>query len=526
MIQENRREAQILLRGGLDLETPALTVEPGRMLACKNHEVDTLGGYTRIEGYERYDGRPQPSATNDPVEREARRTAIEQPPGVGPIRGVWEFKGDVYCFRDQGDSSSGFFKSSPAGWVAITTPARTGGGRVAITSYNFLATATTQVMIGTDGVNKAFTFDGTTFTEITIPGETGFPKFCRVMNNYLFLALENGIVYYSVVGEPADFDPVNGAGSFGTGDFITGLEPAVGGALAILMRNRISILYGSSPEEWAKKDLRGHDDKVGAIAYSALNYNQIYYLDDRGITSLQATEAFGNFASATLSTGVNPFLRVRRGTFIDGVVSRRKNQLRWIFTPSTGDTGSEVLTATFTGNQMTGFSRQVYDHQITVAESGELSDGQEIIVAGTEDGWVLRMDRGTSFDGQPIEAYFRLAFAHQGTPQKRKHYLRALFNIEAQGAVDIKIKPLFNFNDPGTAAHRVSSLDIIGGGANWDENSWNEFVWSAQINSEAVADISGTGRNMAFVVYSNSADAEPYTFYDALVYYTLRNWNR
>lgn len=525
-MRDMRREAQIILEGGLDLETPALTVRPGRMLACKNHEVDTLGGYTRIEGYERYDGQPEPSATEDAAERELRRSVIAKPPGQGPVRGVSVFKGDVYCFRDQLDSSSGFFKATPTGWTAITTPVRSGGGRVQLTAYNFKATATTEVLIGADGQNKAFVFDGTTFTEITITGETGFPKFCRVMNNYLFLALDNGTVYFSVVGEPTNFDPVNGAGGFGSGDYITGLEPAVGGALAILMRNRIAILYGNGPTDWDKKDLRNHDDQVGAVAYSALNYNQLYYLDDRGITSLQATQAFGNFASATLSTGVNPFLRTRRGQFTDGVVSKRKNQLRWVFTPSAGITGSEVLTATFTGNKMTGFSRQVYDHQLSVIESGELSNGEEIIVAGTEDGWVMRFDRGTSFDGSSIEAYFRMPFAHMGSPQKRKHFLKALFNIQASGKADLKIKPLFNFNDPGSPAHRVSSLDIIGGGSNWDEGNWNEFFWSAQINSEAYADIAGTGRNMAFVIYSNSADIKPFTFYDALVYYTLRNWYR
>lgn len=525
-MQDSRREAQILLQGGLDLETPALTVQPGRMLACKNFEVNTLGGYTRIEGYERFDGQPAPSDTREPADQELRRSLIQKPEGQGGIRGVTVFKGEVYCFRDTLADEQALYRATATGWQAITLPVRAGGGRVQTVNYNFLAGAATEVMIGTDGLNPAFVFDGTTVTEITIPGETGAPKFCRVMNNYLFLGLENGHVYYSAVGDPTDFDPVNGAGGFGTGDYLTGLEPAVGGALAIFMRNRIAILYGNSPEEWAKVDLRNHDDKVGAVAYSALNYNQLYYLDDRGLTSLQATQAFGNFASATLSTGVNPFLRIRRGQFVDGVVARRKNQLRWIFTPAAGLTGSEILTATFNGNQMVGFSRQVYNHQLTMAKSGELASGEEVIVAGTEDGWVLRLDRGTSFDGEPIEAYFRLAFSHMGTPQKRKHFLRGLFNLQANGRVDLRIKPLFNFNDPGSAAHRVSNLDVIGGGTNWDEGNWNEFVWSAQINSEAYAELAGTGRNMAFVVYSNTAEAASFTFYDVLVYYTLRNWYR
>ncbi len=525
-MRDTRREYALVFEGGLDLESSSLTVQPGRMRACKNFEVDKLGGYTRIQGYERFDGQPAPSEGADSTEMTNRRNAIGKPPGVGPIRGVFPFKDKVYCFRDQSDDSAGFFESSASGWVEVTTPARTKGGRYQFAPYNFKATAETEVLIGVDGVNPAFMWDGTNFTEISIPGESEPPKFCRVMSNYLFLGIEKGLLYYSVVGTPTDFDSANGAGVIGTGGYLTGLEPSVGGALAVMMRDRISILQGSGPADWVEENLRNHDDKVGAVAYSALNYNQLYYLDDRGITNLAATEAFGSFASITMSTGVNPFLRVRQGLLVDGVVSRRKNQLRWIFDPAAGETGSEVLTATFNGNQMAGFSRQAYDHKITVIESSTLSTGEEIIVAGTEDGWVMRFDKGNSFDGAPIESYFRLPFVHFQTPQRRKKFLNALFNIQAQGTVTVSVKPLFNYNDPDKTAHVVSSMDTIGGGANWDEGNWNEFNWSAQINSEGYADIAGTGRNLSFVLYNNSADTPPYTFYDALIHYILRNWHR
>jgi hypothetical protein len=49
------------LRGGLDQETPALEIPPGRVIAAINHEATALG-YQRTEGFERYDGQPSPSA--------------------------------------------------------------------------------------------------------------------------------------------------------------------------------------------------------------------------------------------------------------------------------------------------------------------------------------------------------------------------------------------------------------------------------------------------------------------------------
>lgn len=52
----------IRLEGGLDQVTPTLSLRPGFMRRSANFECSVTGGYTRIAGYERFDGRPAPSA--------------------------------------------------------------------------------------------------------------------------------------------------------------------------------------------------------------------------------------------------------------------------------------------------------------------------------------------------------------------------------------------------------------------------------------------------------------------------------
>ncbi len=52
----------IRLGGGLDQVTPTLTLPPGFARRAANFECNVSGGYTRIAGYERFDGRPSPSA--------------------------------------------------------------------------------------------------------------------------------------------------------------------------------------------------------------------------------------------------------------------------------------------------------------------------------------------------------------------------------------------------------------------------------------------------------------------------------
>ena len=51
----------IALKGGLDLTTPRMLVEPGRLVHCLNYECVDTDGYKKIDGFERYDGGPTPS---------------------------------------------------------------------------------------------------------------------------------------------------------------------------------------------------------------------------------------------------------------------------------------------------------------------------------------------------------------------------------------------------------------------------------------------------------------------------------
>ena len=56
------RPAIIRFIGGADFETPALSTPSGFLRAVQNYECDVFGGYARVVGYERFDGRPSPSA--------------------------------------------------------------------------------------------------------------------------------------------------------------------------------------------------------------------------------------------------------------------------------------------------------------------------------------------------------------------------------------------------------------------------------------------------------------------------------
>jgi hypothetical protein len=50
--------------GGLDMTTPSLSLQPGALTDGLNFECSQSGGYARIGGYERFDGRASPSAAS------------------------------------------------------------------------------------------------------------------------------------------------------------------------------------------------------------------------------------------------------------------------------------------------------------------------------------------------------------------------------------------------------------------------------------------------------------------------------
>lgn len=55
------RTEYFAMLGGMDTETPEIQKGAGRVISARNYEVGVEGGYRRIGGFERFDGRPRPS---------------------------------------------------------------------------------------------------------------------------------------------------------------------------------------------------------------------------------------------------------------------------------------------------------------------------------------------------------------------------------------------------------------------------------------------------------------------------------
>lgn len=507
-----QQTAHFPLQGGLDLVTPPLAMPPGRMIAGENYEPHPAG-YRRIDGYERFDGRPAPSDAPTDERAQEARAAILPLPGSGPVRGVTVYRDRVYAFRDNaaGDACI-MHKATDEGWQAVDTGEvrLQSGGRFSFVIYNFSGHEAGEYLYWCDGINPAIMFDGSVLTPIETGMENDAPTAIAAHANHLFLAFPGGSLQHSGLGDPTLWAVAEGAAEIGLGEDITALLPMVG-VLAIFGRNRAAILYGTSAADWQIKTL---SDEAGALTGTAQYIGTAIYLDDRGVRSLSTTQNYGDFKKGTLSQPVDPlFGKLRGHAPTSSLRVREKDQYRIYW-----DNGAGVVM--YLGRKRPEF--MVFKLPVTVrtATSAEMY-GAEIMLAGADDGYVYRLDRGNDFDGAPIPAWCRLAFSHQGKPMRVKRYHKAAIDIETYARTRIGLVAEFGYGDPGQPP-ASETMEIVGGGGFWEEADWDNFHWSVPVEGVAETHIAGLGRNISLCVVSHEAGEEAHILHGVTINYSER----
>lgn len=365
-------------------------------------------------------------------------------------------------------------------------------GRFEFVNYNFGGAANTTRMYGCDGKNRAFEFDGTVFVPIATGMTTDAPEHIVGHRNHLFLSF-GGSVQFSSDGNPYVWSVIVGAGEIAMGDSVTAfrVQPAgtTSAALAIFTRNNISILYGSTSTDFS---LLPFDQEAGGYAYTVQHIGYTIMLDDRGITSLSTTQAFGNFQSATLSKLIHSWIATRRGTSTASCIVRDKNQYRLFFSD-----GSAVF-MTMDNGKILGMLPQLLTDPVRCICSAELSDGSEAIYFGSSDGVVYQMERGTSFDGDDIETYITLVFNSIGNPLLVKDYRGAIFEVEGDGYAELEFSYDLGYASTEVSQPSTQTLTHELRAALWDEFTWDSFYWDGVNLSPSMADFIGQAENFAF----------------------------
>lgn len=387
---------------------------------------------------------------------------------------------------------------------------------------NFFADADSDAVYGVNGYGKAFAFDGAQYIEILTGNTDDRPTHIAAHRDHLFLSFRGGSLQASSDGNPYDWRAINGAAEFGAGSEITNIISSIE-VLTVLCADRISQLYGATIYDWV---LKPYSSDVGGFARTAQNMGRSYFLDARGIIALDAVRDFGNFASAAISTDIQPRLRDQIPDALTTLVVRGRNLYRLLFKDGTG------WTAAFRANELVGFTqfRLHEDHPPSCTHTGSTSTlGDERVFFGSTNGFVYEMERDTpersSFDGQDIQAFFRVHFNHLKSPRVRKRYRKAVFELDAPVHGEIIFDADFGYATQDTPELERTDIAVKGGGAFWGTRNWSEFVWSEQAVSEAEARIDGTGTNVSFLI-SSTGQEPPHIFHGVVLHFTPRRLQR
>lgn len=518
--------------GGLNLAASTIELKPGECVQLHNYEVNALGRYQSILGFERYDGKPAPSGVKpselagypfasdqeeeDVVEEERalRRAVINQVPGLAgsKVNGLFVFGGSVYAIRPYTSTAARMYRSTPAGWQLVSTPDLTTGFYKTVIA-NFTGSAGTKEVIGCDGVGKAFRFNGTTLSFINGPITPDQPVEPVVLpSQVLLMAYRNGSIVASAVGDPTKWSPIDGGVEIGLADEFVGFSMQPNNSCAVFCRNRTYILYGKSKLDFNLTDL---SIETGAIGGSIQSIGDSIYLDDRGLTRLNRVQQFGNFAMAAFSQNIDPLLKRYVGRVASSWVVKNKNQYRICFTDGTG------IIVSFFGDQVSGFSTFSYNMPVRLSCSAEGADGQEVIYFAGDDGYVYQADKGFSFDGEALRTVIRPAF-YSPKPGYAFRWRKITLETDMVGQKTLTLQPEFDFANPTSQPDEVQYSEIAGGGGFWDQGTWDETAWSAAITHRTDIHIDGVAENMSLLITTSSTKDAPHILNSMLVHVSPR----
>lgn len=383
--------------------------------------------------------------------------------------------------------------------------------------HNFAGQAGSIRIYGCDGANRAFEFDGTTYAPIVTGLTVDTPTHITVNRQHLFLGAESSI-FHSAPGEPFRYSGA-GTSEIAVGDFITNFlrQPgtSTGATLAVTTRSNTVLIYGTVATDWNVVPM---NVGIGGIERTAQLLNQSYWLDTPGLVNMYTSQNYGNFGQSTMTTSIQPFIEEKRTKVVASVLSRSKNQYRLLF-----NDGS-ALYSTIVNGKLFGHAKVLYLDVMHCAWSSMTTIPDERVFCGAEDsGFVYRMDRGPSFDGEPIFASMTLNWDNFGSPRVRKRMRR--LSIEMQSNYYAKISYGYSFSYRSLEATSPPSLTYTsgtGGAPIWDLFTWDFFTWDGAVTTPTEVLLEGTAENIQSVITSAENYIYPYTVNSLLYHYSDR----
>ena len=400
---------------------------PGSARILRNFEPSIFGGYTRIEGFEKFDTNALSNA--------------------GVVRGIHRYGGNVYAVR-----GNDLFRSGGSGWTQISDNATYssggvtigGSGKVRFLKYDFDGT---EKLMLVDSTGKPYRFAGTTFEQLSsLPADTSGSSFVVNFKNHIFLGNGKSLVF-SAPYTDTDFTSASGGGIINVADTITGLI-VFREKLIIFSESSINVLNGNSVGDF---QLQPVSRDLGCVAEDTIQEigGDVIFLGPDGLRLFSATDKIGDFGLAAISKTIQVEIIDLISSSPNGFAStviREKSQYR-IFGYNTGYTNaaSKGIGATQLENSIAFNDMRGINAFVTYSEYDGFA---ERIYFANADGFIYQMEQGNSFAGTDIPATFATPFIPLGDPTVRKTIYKGTTYLDVNGDFDLEYSLKFDFDQP------------------------------------------------------------------------------
>jgi hypothetical protein len=238
-----------------------------------------------------------------------------------------------------------------------------------------------------------------------------------------------------------------------------------------------------------------------------------------GLRLLSATERIGDFGLAAVSKAIQPNLTnfIATNTSFTSCVIREKSQYRILgYSDSITQENAQGIIATqyaAQGSAGTGFAETRGIRAI--AADSQYNSAVELIIFANDDGYLYKMESGSSFDGENIRTTFATPHLPMQDPRIRKTFYKLFLYTDPQGSVNFDASLKLDFDTQGTVQPTpVTFSNTEGLVGFYGEGIYGVTTFGAKLLKLFDAQIVGSGNAVSFQFESDGTDS-PYSL-DAL----------
>jgi len=399
--------------------------------------------------------------------------------------------------------------SSPADNAALTwlTSNYSDSEKLRTSKYRI---STTSKIVGVDGVNYPFIYDGTTYTVLDATTDLLGVSFAAFHKNHLVFAKGDKIIFSSPYTD-TDFNAANGSAIISIGGTITGII-VFREALIIFTEKSISQITGNTSADFVLQTITRN---VGCVATDTIQEigGDIIFLGPEGLRLLGATDRTGDFNLGVVSKVIQQEATdlIFSSSSFSSVIIKQKSQYR-IFgynstiTPSgaKGILGTQMAadnTSNIAWAETSGIKAYVAD--------GDYKNQTETIVFAHTDGYVYQMESGSSFDGSNIVASFATPYVPINDPRVRKTFYKLFLYTDPLGSVTTSVNLKLDFDDRGSIQPETITLSNNTGSVGFYGTSTAKYgttVYGDRLKRLFETQVVGSAFSVSLQFVSNSTD--------------------